>query len=80
MLLLPSLLQGSLSRIINVNSIMHYVGFVDTEDMNMASGKRNTQVYGDIQIASWHSNICKRIPAEAGINVLCVSPGIVHTN
>ncbi|KAF5934324.1 hypothetical protein HYC85_030495 [Camellia sinensis] len=39
-LLLPSLIRGSPSRIINVNSIMHYVGFVDTEDMNVVSGKR----------------------------------------
>nr|CAD1834307.1 unnamed protein product [Ananas comosus var. bracteatus] len=28
----------------------------------------------------FNSIICKRIPTEAGINVLCVSPGIVHTN
>ncbi|KAG8635762.1 dehydrogenase/reductase SDR family member FEY isoform X2 [Manihot esculenta] len=39
-LLLPSLIRGSPSRIINVNSVMHYVGFVDTEDMNVVSGKR----------------------------------------
>ncbi|XP_062109176.1 dehydrogenase/reductase SDR family member FEY-like [Humulus lupulus] len=39
-LLLPSLVRGSPSRIVNVNSVMHYVGFVDTEDMNVASGKR----------------------------------------
>nr|GEY92844.1 hypothetical protein [Tanacetum cinerariifolium] len=39
-LLLPSLKRGSPSRIVNVNSIMHQVGFVDTEDMNVTSGKR----------------------------------------
>ncbi|XWS50899.1 hypothetical protein CRYUN_Cryun12cG0129600 [Craigia yunnanensis] len=39
-LLLPSLIRGNPSRIINVNSVMHYVGFVDTEDMNAISGKR----------------------------------------
>nr|ACU20616.1 unknown [Glycine max] len=38
-LLLPSLIRGSPSRIVNVNSIMHHVGFVDTEDMNVTSGK-----------------------------------------
>jgi NAD(P)-dependent dehydrogenase (short-subunit alcohol dehydrogenase family) len=39
-LLLPSLLRGSPSRIVNVNSVMHTVGFVDAEDMNLTSGKR----------------------------------------
>ncbi|XP_022639762.1 retinol dehydrogenase 12 isoform X2 [Vigna radiata var. radiata] len=39
-LLLPSLIRGSPSRIVNVNSVMHHVGFVDTDDMNVTSGKR----------------------------------------
>ncbi|CAN0913758.1 Dehydrogenase/reductase SDR family member FEY, partial [Linum grandiflorum] len=39
-LLLPSLIRGSPSRIVNVNSVMHYIGFVDTEDLNVTSGKR----------------------------------------
>ncbi|KAJ0085695.1 hypothetical protein Patl1_07634 [Pistacia atlantica] len=38
--LLPSLIRGSPSRTVNVNSVMHYVGFVDPEDMNVVSGKR----------------------------------------
>ncbi|GJM90012.1 hypothetical protein PR202_ga06248 [Eleusine coracana subsp. coracana] len=37
MLLMPSLLRGSPSRIVNVNSI---VSFVDAEDMNLRSRKR----------------------------------------
>ncbi|KAF3639039.1 hypothetical protein FXO38_22890 [Capsicum annuum] len=46
-LLLPSLIRGSPSRIVNVNSTMHYVGFVDPEDMNVVSGKRKyTSVVG----------------------------------
>uniref|UniRef100_A0A0A9D896 Uncharacterized protein n=1 Tax=Arundo donax TaxID=35708 RepID=A0A0A9D896_ARUDO len=40
MLLIPSLLRGSPSRIVNVNSIMQTVGFVDAEDMNLRLGKR----------------------------------------
>ncbi|XP_042514327.1 dehydrogenase/reductase SDR family member FEY-like [Macadamia integrifolia] len=84
-LLLPSLIRGSPSRIINVNSIMHFVGFVDTEDMNVVSGKRKyTSLvgYSSSKLAQvMFSNILqKRIPAEAGIDVVCVSPGIVHTN
>ncbi|KAK6153208.1 hypothetical protein DH2020_012847 [Rehmannia glutinosa] len=39
-LLLPSLIRSSPSRIVNVNSIMHTLGFVDPEDMNVTSGKR----------------------------------------
>ncbi|XP_073299543.1 dehydrogenase/reductase SDR family member FEY-like isoform X2 [Primulina huaijiensis] len=50
-LLLPSLIRGSPSRIINVNSIIMFSSILN-----------------------------KRLPAEAGINVVCVSPGIVHTN
>ncbi|XP_052183849.1 dehydrogenase/reductase SDR family member FEY-like [Diospyros lotus] len=84
-LLLPSLIRGSPSRIINVNSIMHYVGFVDTEDMNAVSGKRKyTSLLGysssKLAQVKFSSILHKRLPAEAGINVVCVSPGIVHTN
>ncbi|KAK0586622.1 hypothetical protein LWI29_009826 [Acer saccharum] len=84
-LLLPSLIRGSPSRIVNLNSIMHYVGFVDTEDMNVVSGKRKyTSLlgYSSSKLAQvmFSSVLQKRLPAEAGINVLCVSPGIVHTN
>ncbi|RXH75282.1 hypothetical protein DVH24_030003 [Malus domestica] len=105
-LLLPSLIRGSPSRIVNLNSVMHYVGFVDTEDMNVVSRKRkytslvgysssklaqvvlkvfilkqdysNLVVYG-LQIM-FSSVLHKRLPAESGINVVCVSPGIVQTN
>ncbi|KAM7479567.1 hypothetical protein LguiA_027780 [Lonicera macranthoides] len=85
LLLLPSLVRGSPSRIINVNSIMHSVGFVDTEDMNVVSGKRKyTSLvgYSSSKLAQvmFSSVLHKRLPAEAGISVLCVSPGIVQTN
>ncbi|KAL6629713.1 hypothetical protein ACP70R_029478 [Stipagrostis hirtigluma subsp. patula] len=85
MLLIPSLLRGSPSRIVNVNSIMHTVGFVDAEDMNMRSGKRKYKSwlgYSNSKLAQvkFSSMLHKRIPAEAGINVICVSPGIVDTN
>ncbi|KAK2655562.1 hypothetical protein Ddye_008614 [Dipteronia dyeriana] len=84
-LLLPSLIRGSPSRIVNLNSVMHYVGFVDTEDMNVVSGKRKyTSLFGysssKLAQVMFSSVLQKRLPAEAGINVLCVSPGIVHTN
>ncbi|XP_019200098.1 PREDICTED: retinol dehydrogenase 11-like [Ipomoea nil] len=84
-LLLPSLIRGSPSRIINVNSIIHYVGFVDPEDMNVVSGKRKYASlvgYSGSKLAQvmYSSMLQKRLPAEAGINVICVSPGIVQTN
>ncbi|GJN18801.1 hypothetical protein PR202_gb06003 [Eleusine coracana subsp. coracana] len=84
MLLMPSLLRGSPSRIVNVNSIMHTVGFVDAEDMNLRSGKRKYKSwlgYANSKLAQVsYFMLHKRIPAEAGINVVCVSPGIVDTN
>nr|GMD34354.1 retinol dehydrogenase 12-like [Ipomoea batatas] len=84
-LLLPSLIRGSPSRIVNVNSIIHYTGFVDSEDMNVVSGKRKYRSlvgYSGSKLAQvmFTSVLQKRLPAEAGINALCVSPGIVQTN
>ncbi|XVF16067.1 hypothetical protein REPUB_Repub09cG0209000 [Reevesia pubescens] len=84
-LLLPSLIRGSPSRIINVNSVMHYVGFVDTEDMNSVSGKKKYSSllgYTSSKLAQvmFSSVLHKRLPVEAGVNVVCLSPGIVHTN
>ncbi|OWM79346.1 dehydrogenase/reductase SDR family member FEY-like [Punica granatum] len=84
-LLLPSLIRGSPSRIVNVNSVMHYVGFVDDEDMNVVSGRRKYSSlvgYTSSKLAQvmFSSVLHKRLPAEAGISVLCVSPGVVHTN
>lgn len=64
---------------------MHSVGFVDIEDMNVTSGKRKYSSlvgYSGSKLAQvmFSSILQKRLPAEAGINVLCVSPGIVQTN
>ncbi|XP_042473541.1 dehydrogenase/reductase SDR family member FEY-like [Zingiber officinale] len=85
LLLFPSLLRGSPSRIVNVNSIMHCVGFVDTEDMNMTSRRRkftSLAAYSNSKLAQvkFSSILHKQIPAEAGISIMCVSPGVVHTN
>ncbi|GKD76991.1 retinol dehydrogenase 11-like protein, partial [Tanacetum coccineum] len=38
LLLLPSLKAGAPSRIVNVNSLMHAIGFVDTRDLNFDKG------------------------------------------
>ncbi|XP_004301423.1 PREDICTED: WW domain-containing oxidoreductase-like [Fragaria vesca subsp. vesca] len=86
-LLLPSLIRGSPSRIVNVNSIVSpfYVGFIDTDDMNLVSGKRkytSLAGYSSSKLAQimFSCVLHKRLPAEAGICVTCVSPGIVQTN
>ncbi|CAN6463456.1 unnamed protein product [Victoria cruziana] len=84
-LLLPSLIRGSPSRIVNVNSIMHQVGFVDPDDMNLVSGKRkfsSLNGYSSSKLAQvmFSTILDKKLPSEAGISVTCVSPGIVRTN
>ncbi|CAL9243326.1 unnamed protein product, partial [Arabidopsis halleri] len=85
LLLLPSLIRASRSRIINVNSVMHYVGFVDPNDMNVVSGKRkfsSLRAYSSSKLAQVMFNIVlfKKLPLETGISVVCLSPGAVQTN
>lgn len=84
-LLLPSLIKGSPSRIIHVNSTMHLIGSIDTSDMNFISGERkftSLKAYSSSKLAHvmFSSILHKRLPAEAGISVVCVSPGSVCTN
>ncbi|KAK6945592.1 Short-chain dehydrogenase/reductase SDR [Dillenia turbinata] len=64
---------------------MHSVGFVDPEDMNVVKGKRKfTSLvgYSSSKLAQvmFSSILNKRLTVETGINVICVSPGIVQTN
>ncbi|KAF2562699.1 hypothetical protein F2Q70_00015136 [Brassica cretica] len=85
LLLLPSLNRASPCRIINVNSVMHYVGFVDPDDMNVVSGRRKFSSlvgYSGSKLAQvMFSNVLfKRLPLESRISVVCLSPGIVLTN
>ncbi|VVB15773.1 unnamed protein product [Arabis nemorensis] len=85
LLLLPSLIRASGSRIINVNSVMHYVGFVDPDDMNVVSGKRKFSSfigYSSSKLAQvmFNNVLFKKLPLETGISVVCLSPGAVQTN
>ncbi|KAK3004911.1 hypothetical protein RJ639_019681 [Escallonia herrerae] len=85
LLLLPSLKRGAPSRIINVNSVMHAIGFVDTSDMNFTSGNRkltSLKAYSSSKLAQlmFHSVLQKSLPADVGINIMCVEPGSVRTN
>ncbi|XP_010438552.1 PREDICTED: retinol dehydrogenase 11-like isoform X2 [Camelina sativa] len=106
-LLLPSLIRGSPSRIINVNSVvsfiitdtagskslfstflfslMHCVGFVDPDDMNVVSGRRKYSSligYSSSKLAQimFSSILFKKLPLETGVSVVCLSPGVVLTN
>ncbi|CAL5440336.1 unnamed protein product [Camellia sinensis] len=84
-LLLPSLKRGAPSRIINVNSVMHFIGYVDTNDMNFATRRSefsSLKGYSSSKLAQvkFSSILQKHIPAEAGISIVCAAPGSVQTN
>lgn len=83
-LLLPSLARGAPSRVVMVNSIMHYVGFISPRDLSMkAEGRKynNTCAYSNSKLAQvMFSNLLqRRLPKEAGIDVVCVHPGEVKS-
>ncbi|BBN08921.1 hypothetical protein MPTK1_4g15580 [Marchantia polymorpha subsp. ruderalis] len=81
-LLLPSLLRGAPSRIINVNSCMHHMGFVDPEDLNITKRRySSTGAYSGSKLAQhlFSRILHMRIPKEAGIDVILTHPGEVMT-
>ncbi|PWA92683.1 hypothetical protein CTI12_AA052510 [Artemisia annua] len=85
LLLLPSLKAGAPSRIVNVNSLMHAIGFVDTRDLNFDKGINHftsLRGYSRSKLAQiMFNNVLHRtIPKSAKINVVCVDPGSVRTN
>ncbi|KAD4889204.1 hypothetical protein E3N88_21277 [Mikania micrantha] len=85
LLLLPSLKAGAPSRIVNVNSLMHAVGFVDTRDMNF---DRNITKFSSLigysrsKLAQvmFNNVLHQSIPKDVKIHVVCVDPGSVRTN
>ncbi|XP_059287248.1 dehydrogenase/reductase SDR family member FEY-like isoform X1 [Lycium ferocissimum] len=84
-LLLPSLKRGSPSRIVNVNSLMHVIGFVDSQDMNFLTKKNkfaSRKAYSSSKLAQvmFNSMLQKHLPADTNIHVICVEPGAVRTN
>ncbi|XP_058226635.1 dehydrogenase/reductase SDR family member FEY-like [Rhododendron vialii] len=85
LLLLPSLKRGAPSRIINVNSVIHFVSTVDPNDMNFVSRKREFSSlagYSTSKLAQvMFSNVLhKRLPSESEISIICVGPGCARTN
>ncbi|EEF35050.1 dehydrogenase/reductase SDR family member FEY [Ricinus communis] len=84
-LLLPSLIKGPTSRIVNVNSTLHSMGFVNTNDMNFILRKpkfTSTKAYSNSKLAQvmFSSILQKQLPINSGVSVVCVSPGSVRTN
>ncbi|PWA84796.1 glucose/ribitol dehydrogenase [Artemisia annua] len=72
-------------RIVNVNSLMHAIGFVDTRDLNFDKGINHftsLRGYSRSKLAQiMFNNVLHRtIPKSAKINVVCVDPGSVRTN
>ncbi|KAL4584619.1 hypothetical protein LXL04_009223 [Taraxacum kok-saghyz] len=85
LLLLPSLKSGSPSRIVNVNSLMHGIGFVDLRDLNFDKGIStftSLKAYSRSKLAQvMFNNVLHGIlPKDLGINTVCVDPGSVRTN
>ncbi|XP_058004713.1 dehydrogenase/reductase SDR family member FEY-like [Hevea brasiliensis] len=81
-LLLPSLLKGSPSRIVNGNSILYSMGYVDTNDLNSTQKKlkyNSSKAYSKSKLAQvmFSSILQKNLPLEAGTSVGCVSHGRV---
>eukprot|EP00249_Psilotum_nudum_P010128 c22349_g1_i1 orf=334-1440(+) len=85
MLLLPSLLRASPSRVVNVNSDMQYFGIIDPDDLNINSGKQkyhSIAAYSGSKLAQiyFSSVLQNKLPSDSGIHIICVNPGIVFTN
>ncbi|KAJ0536818.1 putative NADP-retinol dehydrogenase [Helianthus annuus] len=85
LLLLPSLKAGAPSRILNVNSLMHAIGFVDTRDMNFdrkITKFSSLRAYSSSKLAQvmFNNVLHQSIPKDVKINVMCVNPGSVRTN
>ncbi|KAJ8755162.1 hypothetical protein K2173_018960 [Erythroxylum novogranatense] len=84
-LLLPSLGKSSPSRIVNVNSIMHCMGVVDPNDLNFTKEQHNfksAKAYSSSKLAQimFSSILQQWLPPEIDISIVCVSPGVAHTN
>ncbi|KAG0564116.1 hypothetical protein KC19_8G084200 [Ceratodon purpureus] len=84
LLLLPSLLRGSPSRVVMVNSVVHHIGHLDSEDLNLSGNKKRYKKltsYANSKLAQLlFSNLLqRRLPREAGVEIICVHPGQIST-
>ncbi|XP_024361346.1 dehydrogenase/reductase SDR family member FEY isoform X2 [Physcomitrium patens] len=82
LLMLPSLLRGSPSRVVMVNSVVHHIGHLDADDLNLSGNKKrwNTlTAHANSKLAQLlFSNLLqRRLPKETGIDIICMHPGQV---
>lgn len=84
-LLLPSLLRGSPSRIVNVNSVTHHCAVVDSEYLSREIKQKDYNsftAYAASKLAHlmFLGVLSSKFPTEAAVQVIAVHPGIVSTN
>lgn len=84
-LLLPSLLRGSPSRIINVNSVAHHCAVADSEFLCREVRQKDYNsftAYAASKLAHlmFLGVLSSKLPTEAAVQVIAVHPGIVSTN
>lgn len=84
-LLLPSLLRGSPSRIVNVNSVAHHCAVADSEYLSREVKQKDYNsftAYAASKLAHlmFLGVLSSKLLKEAAIEVIAVHPGIVSTN
>lgn len=84
-LLLPSLMRGSPSRIVNVNSVAHHGAVGDSEYLSREITHKDYSsftAYAASKLAHlmFLGVLSNKLPTEAGVQVIAVNPGIVSTN
>ncbi|GLJ15152.1 hypothetical protein SUGI_0247850 [Cryptomeria japonica] len=85
LLLLPSLLKGAPSRIINVNTVAHHNAVVDSEYLNAdfrVKSYSSLMAYASSKLSQlmFLNVLSRKLPANAQLGVIAVHPGIVSTN
>lgn len=84
-LLLPSLLRGSPSRIVNVNSVAHHCAVMDSEYLSREVKQKDYNsftAYAASKLAHlmFLGVLSSKLPTDAAVQVIAVHPGIVSTN
>lgn len=84
-LLLPSLMRGSPSRIVNVNSVAHHCAVVDSEYLSREFKQKDYNsftAYAASKLAHlmFLGVLSSKLRREAAVQVIAVHPGIVGTN
>lgn len=80
-LLLPLLKKSKSGRIVNVTSILHYIGYLNTEKINQAGYFGNVQTYANSKFCNvvFTVELAKRLK-NSGVTVNACHPGVVRTS